>query len=34
MTQSEAGRPVKVAVWSELKDREPTYALVGAVDLS
>jgi methylamine---glutamate N-methyltransferase subunit C len=33
MTQSTAGRPVKVAAWSELKDREPAYALVGAVDL-
>ena len=26
-------KPVKVATWSELKDREPAYALVAAVDL-
>jgi len=33
MNQTEAGRPVKVASWSELPDRQPAYALVGAVDL-
>ncbi len=33
MTQSEAGRPVKVAAWSDLKDRHPAYALVDGVDL-
>ena len=33
MTQSNAGHPVKVAAWSELKDRQPAYALVGGVDL-
>ncbi|MCP5118387.1 MAG: Rieske (2Fe-2S) protein, partial [bacterium] len=28
------GRPkLKIATWSELKDREPAYALVGGVDL-
>jgi glutamate synthase domain-containing protein 2/nitrite reductase/ring-hydroxylating ferredoxin subunit len=26
-------RPVRVAVWSELQDRKPAYALVGGVDL-
>ncbi len=26
-------RPVRVATWSELQDREPAYALVGEVDL-
>ncbi len=27
------GRPVKVAVWGQLRDREPAYALVANVDL-
>ena len=26
-------RPVQVARWSELRDREPAYALVGEVDV-
>ena len=26
-------RPVQIARWSELEDREPAYALVGEVDL-
>ena len=30
---SQPERPVKVATWSELKDRDPAYALVGSVDL-
>jgi len=28
-----AQRPVKVATWSQLQDRDPTYAIVGDVDL-
>jgi nitrite reductase/ring-hydroxylating ferredoxin subunit len=27
------GKPTKIAIWSELPDREPAYALVAGVDL-
>jgi len=30
---TEPTRPVRIATWSELADRQPTYALVGDVDL-
>jgi glutamate synthase domain-containing protein 2/nitrite reductase/ring-hydroxylating ferredoxin subunit len=33
LTKIESNKPVSVAKWSELRDREPNYALVGEVDL-
>ncbi len=33
MSHSTSNRPERVARWSELRDRAPTYALVGEVDL-
>ena len=33
MTNNGQTRAVQVAVWSELADRKPTYALVANVDL-
>ena len=32
-TKTQEARPVKIATWSDLDDREPAYALVANVDL-